>query len=302
VFIIPVVRDLPIRHRSWVVYTLIVVNCAVFTITSAFLSTDAVADRFGFIPARHELTTVFTSMFLHANLLHILGNMILFWLFGESVEEALGHVATALSYVFCGIVATAVYSCLDADSTIPGIGASGAISGVVGLYAVLFPRARMDLEVYLWRFHVRTLRTNSVGAVGAWLGEQALLAVATRSARVQVGVAFSAHVGGLLAGLGLGWFLARSGLSSHYRRMSAEKASRFMVCPSCQRKGPRQPAGRYRCHRCRCRLQVDELGNVGLVAPTEVQSSSWPILILIAVLACTAIGWAARSYYNFFTH
>ena len=160
----------------------------------------------------------------------------------------------------------------------------------------------MDLEVYLWRFHVRTFRTNSAGAVGAWLGEQALLAVVTRSARVQVGVAFSAHVGGLLAGLGLGWFLARSGLSSHYRRMAAQKDSRFMICPSCQRKGTRQPAGRYRCHHCRSRLQVDELGNVGLVAPTEAGSTSWPVLILMIAVACAALGWVARSYYNFLTH
>ena len=300
-FIIPVVRDLPVRHRSWVVYTLIVVNCAVFTFTSVFLSTEAVANRFGFIPARHELTTVFTSMFLHANLLHILGNMILFWLFGESVEEA-GACGDRPELLLLRHRGDRVYSCLNAHSTIPCIGASGAISGVVGLYAALFPRARMDLEVYLWRFHVRTFGTNSAGAVGAWLGEQALLAVVTRSARVQVGVAFSAHVGGLLAGLGLGWFLARSGLSSHYRRMAAQKDSRFMICPSCQRKGPRQPAGRYRCHRCRCRLQVDELGNVGLVAPTAAGSTSWPVLILIIAAACAALGWVARSYYNFLTH
>src|SRR5262249_32314637 len=159
---------------------------------------------------------------------------------------------------------TSLYYLVNTRSPIPCVGASGAISGVVGMYMVLFPGAKVDLEVYVWQFHVRTISTNSVGAIGAWLGEQALLGVFASGRGWSLGVAFMAHVGGLLAGIGLGLALTWSGVLSHYSRMVARRASRFMICPSCGRRGPRLPAGGYTCRTCGAKLRVDEAGNVGL--------------------------------------
>jgi membrane associated rhomboid family serine protease len=212
-------------------------------------------------------------MFLHADLLHILGNMFFLWLFGEGVEEALGHTLTAISYIACGVLATSLHYLVNTRSPIPCIGASGAISGMVGMFMALFPRAKVDLEVYVWRFHVRTISTNTVGAIGAWLGEQAVLGVFASATGWSFGVAFMAHVGGLLAGIGLGLALTWSGVPSHYSRMVARKASGFMFCPSCGRRGPRLPAGGYRCRTCGAKLHVDEARNLGLVEPSKTGPS-----------------------------
>ena len=123
----------------------------------------------------------------------------------------MGHVVMAVCLVACGIVAIAFFYVINPHSKIPCIGASGAISGMMGMYLVIFPRARMDLKVYVLQFHVRTFSTSSVGAVGAWIGEQILLGVFGSATRVSFGVAFWAHVGGVLAGIGLGLALTRSG-------------------------------------------------------------------------------------------
>lgn len=297
-FILPVRRDSPVRHTSWVIYALIIANFAAFAATSILSSGEGVGRRYGFIPARHELATVFTSMFLHADIRHILGNMFFLWMFGESVEEAVGHVATAVCYLACGIAATAFFYLMNPHSKIPCIGASGAISGMMGMYMVLFPGAKMDLKVYLWRFHVRTFSTSSVGAVGAWLGEQVLLGVFGSATRVTLGVAFWAHVGGLLAGIGLGLGLTRSGFPSRYERVVARKASRFMICPSCGNRGRRMPAGDCTCRRCKGKLHVNEAGNIGLVGPSQAKAPTWIVLAIVLV----AWAWVARMFYNFWQH
>jgi membrane associated rhomboid family serine protease len=297
VFIIPIRKDGPVRHTSWVIYALIVANITVFAATSILSSGEGIALRYGFIPARHELTTVFTSMFLHGDILHILGNMFFLWMFGESVEEAVGHILTAIGYLACGILATALFYLAQPHSTIPCIGASGAISGMMGMYMLLFPRAKMDLMVYVWRFHVRTISTNSVGAVGAWLGEQTLLGV------------FSSTTG-LTFGIGLA--LTRSGFPSHYQRIVERKAARFMICPSCGQRGRRKPAVSYTCRRCGTKLRVDEAGLVGLVEPSKTQPPTWitrsivlesqpPTWIVLAIVL-VMLGWTARVVYNFCSH
>src|SRR5262245_46095143 len=179
-FIIPGKRGFPIKHDAWVVYSLILTNTLIFLAIWSPSSINDVADRFGFIPANHEPLTVVTAMFLHADLFHILGNMFFLWMFGESVEHALGHFFTLLCYLAGGVFGTALHFLVNAHSTIPCIGASGAISGLVGMYMVLFPRVKMDLEFYVWRFHVGTLPTSALGAVGAWLAEQSLLGLLAR--------------------------------------------------------------------------------------------------------------------------
>ena len=297
-FVLPIRSDRSVTHRSWVIYGLVALNFAVYSITALYSSNDELFRRFGFIPARHEPATIFTSMFLHANIAHILGNMFFLWMFGESVEEALGHLVTAVCYVVCGICATAFYYLANTGSPIPCVGASGAISGVVGLYAVIFPKARMALHFFLWRIHLGKVETNSVGAIGAWLGEQALLGVFARATGLTFGVAFLAHVGGLLAGIGLGFALTRSGFPSRYRLMAERKASRFMICPTCGTRSARRPAGRYTCKRCRSKLVVDETGNVEIAERAEAKPPLWIVIAVFLVV----MGWVAAQFYHFATH
>jgi membrane associated rhomboid family serine protease len=99
VFILPIRKNSLVRHASCVIYALIIENFAVFAATSILLSGEGLWRRYGFIPAQHDLTTVFISMFLHGDLLHILGNMFFLWMFGESVEEAVGHVVMTICYL-----------------------------------------------------------------------------------------------------------------------------------------------------------------------------------------------------------
>jgi membrane associated rhomboid family serine protease len=294
-FIIPIRRDFPIRHRAWVVYCLILANSLIFLATWSPYALKDIVDRFGFMPANHEPWTVLTAMFLHGGWLHILGNMLFLWMFGESVEDAIGHALTLICYLMCGVFGTLLYYLINARSTIPCIGASGAISGLIGMYVVLFPKAKVDLEFYVWRFHVGTLPTNALAAVGAWLGEQSLLGVFARVAGWSFGVAFMAHVGGLLAGAALSFALIRLGISPAYRVMIARKTARWMTCPGCQATMPRRGAGRYRCSSCRTRFRVDEEGNVAVREPSRSKAPPWLVLVIfLGVFA--AIG---KVYYDF---
>jgi membrane associated rhomboid family serine protease len=297
-FILPIRKDAPVRHTSWVVYALIIANFSVFAATSIFSSGEGIARRYGFIPAEPDPTAVFTSMFLHGDILHLLGNMFFLWMFGESVEEAVGHIATAIGYLACGIVAIAVFDLSNPRSQIPCIGASGAISGMMGMYVVLFPKAKIDIHVYMLRIRVSTIHTTSIWAALAWFGEQTILGIFSSTTGLTFGIAFWAHVGGLLAGIGLGAMLTPSGFSGHYQRLVARRASQYMICPACGEREPRKPAGNYTCRGCARKLHVDETGQVGLVEPSQTKPPVWIVLAVVLV----ALGWVARAWYNFLRH
>jgi membrane associated rhomboid family serine protease len=292
-FILPVKRDFPIRKSAGVVYSLILINSFIFLATWSPYGIKDIVDRFGFTPANYEPATVFTAMFLHGGWLHILGNMVFLWMFGENVEDALGHSLTLICYLACGVFGTLLYCLFAAHSTVPCIGASGAISGLVGMYVILFPRAKMDLKFYLWRFHLGTLPTNALGAVGAWLGEQTLLGVFAHVTGLNFGIGFMAHVGGLLAGMALSFALIHLGAAPAYRTMIARKTARWMTCPGCRAKMPRREAGRYRCSSCRTRFRVDEEGNVAVLDPTKSKAPTWRVLGVFLVVFAVLI----RGYY-----
>jgi membrane associated rhomboid family serine protease len=268
-FILPVKRDFPIRHQAWVVYGLILANSLIFLVTWSLLPLQDVVHRFGFTPMNHEAWTVLTSMFLHGGWAHIIGNMLFLWIFGESVEHGLGHGLTLICYLLSGFLGTLLYYLFNATSTVPCIGASGAISGVVGMYAVLFPKAKMDLEFYVGQARVGTLPTNALTAVAAWLAEQSLLEFVVRAGGFNWGIAFLAHVGGLVAGAALSLAIIRLGISPAYRNMFGRKTAQSMTCPGCQATMPRRGAGRYRCSSCRALLRVTEEGDVTALDPAK---------------------------------
>lgn len=137
------------------------------------------------------LVTVFTSMFLHANIMHILGNMVFLLVFGAGVEEALGGMRYALYYIFWGVVASAVQIYVAPHSTIPNLGASGAIGGVLGAYFLLFPASKIELIIPILAF--LSFEVSAWVLLGLWFLYQIFIP--------QEGVANWAHAGGFLAGM-----------------------------------------------------------------------------------------------------
>lgn len=141
--------------------------------------------------------TVFTSMFLHGGWMHLLGNMLYLWIFGNNVEDAMGHARFIVFYLLSGIAAVLAQSLPDPASTTPMIGASGAISGVLGAYALLYPRARV-LVVIPFGFYFHTTRLPAAWVLGFWFVMQLLSDVL--AGNQGGGVAFRAHMGGFVTG------------------------------------------------------------------------------------------------------
>src|SRR5262249_9772818 len=157
---------------------------------------------------------------------------------------------TLVCYLFCGFCGTLLHYLFSAHSTIPAIGASGAISGIIGLFMVLSPKARMIVMIFFWRFPVASIPVNAFVAGAIWLGEQLFLALLARMAGVSFGIAFMAHAGGLLTGVGLGLLLPRFRLTPNLEKVHALQSSQSMSCPNCHEEMPRREAGRYRCSGC----------------------------------------------------
>jgi membrane associated rhomboid family serine protease len=148
--------------------------------------------------------SVLTSMFLHGGWLHLLGNMLYLWVFGNNVEDAMGHGRFIAFYVICGIAAALAQAVPDPTSTVPMVGASGAISGVLGAYMLLYPHARVLLGLPLGFFIVQLGRFPAVWVLAAWFAMQLAMNALTPSNPLEPvggGVAFRAHIGGFLAGM-----------------------------------------------------------------------------------------------------
>ncbi len=210
---IPLRDDNPARTAPVVTISLIVVNLAVsiYTLLLAPEVRDALTYRMAVIPseivnldpftinqALYNGMTMFTSMFLHGGPLHLISNMLYLWIFGNNVEDTMGHGRFALFYVLCGLSATVAQIVVGPASTIPMIGASGAIAGILGAYIVLFPTARV-LTLLILVVIVRVVRIPAVILLGVWLLIQLIQAGGIESS----GVAWFAHIGGFAAGLAL---------------------------------------------------------------------------------------------------
>jgi membrane associated rhomboid family serine protease len=135
-----------------------------------------------------------SSMFMHGGIMHIVGNMMFLWVFGDNLENLLGHIRFAAFYIFCGIAAAVAQILMGPDSVIPMLGASGAISGVLGGYLLLFPQRRVRALIFNFLTEV-----PAIIAVGLWIAYQLVLGYLTPSGTG--GVAYAAHIGGFIAGL-----------------------------------------------------------------------------------------------------
>jgi membrane associated rhomboid family serine protease len=176
------------RYGQNALYSLGVIPAVLFNI-------QPLPGELAIIPA---WATLFSSMFLHGGWMHLIGNMLYLFIFGNNIEDAMGHAKFMVFYLICGIVAALAQALPDPQSITPMIGASGAISGVLGAYLLLYPHARVLVAIPLG-FFIHTTRIKAFWVLGFWFVIQIISTVL--SGQQQGGVAFGAHIGGFIAGM-----------------------------------------------------------------------------------------------------
>ncbi|MBN1188673.1 MAG: rhomboid family intramembrane serine protease [Dehalococcoidales bacterium] len=190
----------PHRTTPWVTYVIIVVNIVFFFLE--ITGGDDFIIRWSFLTSRflenplRDFPTLFTSMFMHAGWLHIGGNMLYLWIFGDNVEDMFGHFKFLLFYLFCGLVAGFAQMAFHLNSMALSMGASGAVAGVLGAYILMFPLA--PVRVLLGCF---VAPLPALVVIGVWIVLQFFYGVGSLGSVTEGGVAYMAHIGGFIAGL-----------------------------------------------------------------------------------------------------
>ena len=232
---LPLKDDVPSRSFPLITVLLIATNAAAFLYQMSLeagtggtgRAASAFVMEFGAVPCRISgvcvvdeapapIVTIFTSMFLHGGLFHIAGNMLYLWIFGDNVEDALGHLRFLLLYVLAGVGAAAAQIAMSPHSQVPMVGASGAISGVLGAYLFLFPHASV-LTLVTFGFFIRFVQVPAVIVLGFWIVVQLLNGLTRYGAMAEKaadggGVAWFAHIGGFVAGVILLFLLRPRGI------------------------------------------------------------------------------------------
>ncbi len=195
------------RTQPVVTYTLIALNILFFM--AELIGGDAFIMAWSFVPGRFladpagDFFTIFTSMFMHAGLLHIGGNMLYLWIFGDNVEDRFGHLRYLAFYLVCGVAATFAQLAFSLGSDIPQLGASGAIAGVLGAYVLLFPQRRVRVLI---GYGITEL--PSLVVIGLWFVLQLFSGIGSLAETADTGgIAFMAHIGGFITGFVLAFFL-----------------------------------------------------------------------------------------------
>lgn len=196
-----------------VTYALIAANVLVFLVELS--AGDSFVDTWAFVPAHftadpvENWPTVFSAMFMHAGWMHLLGNMLFLWIFGDNVEDRFGHLQFLLFYLVTGVAATLAQYWLSPHSTVPNVGASGAIAGVLGAYILMFPQARVNVLVAR-----QIVALPAVVVLGLWIGLQLVSGVGSIAYTDETasggGVAYMAHIGGFAAGFLMTFLFRRS--------------------------------------------------------------------------------------------
>jgi membrane associated rhomboid family serine protease len=232
--ILPLHDDNP--TRTWPVVTIaLIVACVlvfIWEISHGSENAQRIIYSMGAIPAvllghrvlppdlvvMPSIFSVVTSMFLHGGLWHLLGNMLYLWIFGNNVEDAMGHGRFIVFYLICGLAAVLAQALPHPESTVPMVGASGAISGVLGAYMLLYPHARVLLGLPLGIFIFRIGRFRAVWVLAAWFAMQLVMNLFASNDEAQSGVAFRAHIGGFVAGAALIPFMKQRNVKLWRRR------------------------------------------------------------------------------------
>jgi membrane associated rhomboid family serine protease len=206
---IPIRDEIPTRETPVVTYLLIAANVIVYLAmaTASPAAQEAIVARYAMVPSHFAngvtlatILTIFTSMFMHAGLAHIGGNMLYLWIFGDNVEDRVGHLQYLLFYIVGGVVASLAHLFTNWGSDIPTVGASGAIAAVLGAYLVYYPASRIATWVPIGRFYHLTM-VPAVIVLGFWFFYQLFEGVMFFGGADVSGVAVWAHVGGFVAGV-----------------------------------------------------------------------------------------------------
>ncbi|HQZ38936.1 MAG TPA: rhomboid family intramembrane serine protease [Vicinamibacterales bacterium] len=201
---IPIKDVIPSRTWPGVTISIVVVNVAVFLYQTTLPqpALEAFIYARGLVPADFSVVAMVTSMFVHGGFGHVAGNLLYLWIFGDNVEDRLGHGRFVLFYLATGVIAALAQTAMDPDSTIPMVGASGAIAGVMGGYFVLYPQSRV---LTLFPFPLMLFEVPAVFFLGLWFLVQFLNGLGSSMAAagrdLPGGVAFWAHVMGFVAGV-----------------------------------------------------------------------------------------------------
>lgn len=191
------------RIVPFVTYALIVLNVLFFFVELS--GGDAFIEKWAFVPSRFlanpiaDSLTLFTAMFMHAGWLHLGGNMLYLWIFGDNVEDRFGHIPFIIFYLVCGVAATFAQLAFNPDSNIPNLGASGAVAGVLGGYILLFPK--QGVRVLQGQ---RVMQVPALVVIGLWFVLQFFSGLGSIADTADTGgVAYMAHIGGFVAGFAL---------------------------------------------------------------------------------------------------
>jgi len=213
---IPIRDENPTHSVPIITYVLIVINIVVFIFQTMLGSyNEQFIYQFALIPSDvsgftslESLSNIFTSMFMHAGLAHIGGNMLYLWIFGDNVEDRLGSMKYLIFYIVGGVVASIAHIFTNPVSNIPTVGASGAIAAVLGAYLVLYPRQKV-LTLIPLGFYMRMTMVPAFIVLGLWFILQLFSGVISLGGPDVGGVAFWAHIGGFVSGVLLGWLLKK---------------------------------------------------------------------------------------------
>lgn len=205
---IPIRDEIPTRRIPVVNYLLIAANILVFIqVWLLDPNQGALVDRYAMIPAHFtsgldlgDIVSIFTSMFMHAGFAHIAGNMLYLWIFGDNIEDRLGHIGYLIFYLVGGVAASLAHIFTNPGSQIPTVGASGAIAAVLGAYLVMYPQSRIATFIPIG-FFMRLTMMPAVVVLGLWFVLQLFSGAMTYGGADVGGVAFWAHVGGFVAGV-----------------------------------------------------------------------------------------------------
>ncbi len=219
----PLRDTIPSRRTPFVLWLILLANALVFVheLRLSEPGLEQLFERYGIVPVRLQLQgsafvsspgaylALLTSMFLHGGWLHVLGNLWTLAIFGDNVEDRMGPLRFGVFYLVCGVLAGAVHVYFSPTSAVPTIGASGAISGVMGAYFVLYPRARVVTLIPVL-FYPLFVELPAFVFLGLWFASQLLSGTASLVApEAAGGIAFLAHVGGFVAGVLLHWLFVR---------------------------------------------------------------------------------------------
>ena len=197
----PYKDDNPRVLYPFMTYGIILLNIIIF-LGQRYLGYTNFIYNFGFIPNEFNIINIFSSMFIHGGIGHIASNMWFLYIFGDNVESILGHIKFFVFYLFCGIGAALAQYLIAPNSNIPMVGASGAIAGILGAYMIRFPKAKVHVLAIIFVF-ITTLIVPAQIVLGLWFLIQLSSGLSSLGIDTTGGVAWFAHIGGFIAGIGL---------------------------------------------------------------------------------------------------